>query len=126
MSLDITFYGKNGEVEPSTIELSEEFYQKLLESGFPEIGASHKIKIKIDGEETEIDAVDLEKGKITHRDRFIDFCKEEIIEKSKNMLDSLGDFPSKEEYQTHSYPLRKFQEILLYLENTHYQYLQRV
>lgn len=126
MSLDITFYGKNGEVEPSTIEFSEDFYQKLIESGFPEIGASHKIKIKIDDEETEINAIDLEKGKITNRDRFIDFFKEEIIEQSKNMLQSLGDSPSKEEYQTHSYPLRKFQEILSYLENNKYHYLERV
>lgn len=126
MSLDITFYGKNGEVEPSTIELSEDFYEKLIESGFPEIGASHKIKIKIDEVETDIEVVDLEKGKITNRDRFIHFFKEEIIEQSKNMLQSLGDSPSKEEYKTHTYPLRKFQEILLYLENTHYQYLQRV
>lgn len=126
MSLDITFYGKNGEVEPLTIELSEDFYEKLIESGFPEIGTSHKIKIKIDDEETEINAIDLEKGKITNRDRFIDFFKEEIIEESKNMLQSLGDSPSKEEYQTHSYPLRKFQEILSYLENNQYQYLKRV
>jgi len=126
MSLDITFYGKNGEVEPSTIEFSEDFYQKLIESGFPEIGDSHKIKIKIDDEETEINAIDLEKGKITNRDRFIDFFKEEIIEQSKNMSQSLGDSPSKEEYQTHSYPLRKFQEILSYLEINKYHYLERV
>ncbi|MGI0480693.1 hypothetical protein ACN4EE_07875 [Geminocystis sp. CENA526] len=126
MSLDITFYGKNGEVEPSTIELSQDFYEKLIESGFGEIGTSHKNKISIDGEEAEIDLVDLEKGKITNRDRFIDFFKEEIIEESKNMLQSLGDSPSKEEYQTYYYPLKKFQEILSYLENNKYQYLQRV
>ncbi|WP_342596775.1 hypothetical protein VKI21_12735 [Cyanobacterium aponinum UTEX 3222] len=126
MSLDITFYGKNGEVKPSTIELSEDFYKKLIESGFSEIGTSAKIKIKIDDEETEINAIDLEKGKITNRHRFIDFFKEEIIEQSKNMLDSLGDSPSKEEYQTYSYPLRKFQEILSYLENNKYHFLERV
>lgn len=126
MSLDITFYGKNGEVEPLNIELSERFYQKLIESGFAEIGASHKNKISIDGEDAEIELVDLEKGKITNRDRFIDFVKEEIIEESKNMLDSLGDSPSKEEYKTYTYPLRKFQQILSSLKNTKYKYLERV
>lgn len=126
MSLDITFYGKNGEIEPLTIDFNEEFYEKLIQSGFPEIGISHKTELKIDGEKTEIEVVDLEKGKITNRDRFIDFFKEEIIEESKNMLDSLGDSPSKEEYKTHTYPLKKFQEILLSLENTKYIYLQRI
>lgn len=123
--LNIKFYAKEGE-PTDTIDFSPDFYERLAKSDFAEIGLSHKIKFKIDGEETDIEVIDLEKGKITHRQRFIDFCKEEIIEASKNMLNSLGDSPSKEEYQTHSYPLRKFQEILSYLENTHYQYLQRV
>jgi hypothetical protein len=122
---DIKFYGNNGE-SPVTIELSRDFYQKLLQSDFTEIGTSHEKIVEIDGEKEEIEAIDLNKGKIPNRQRLIDFFKEEIVEESIKMLEKLGDSPSKEEYKEQTYPLRKLQEILKYLENTQYSYLQRV
>ncbi|MGK7924006.1 MAG: hypothetical protein AB4290_01915 [Spirulina sp.] len=125
MSLDIAFYTQNG--EPSvTVELSEEFWLRLIESDFVEIGHSHKTKIELDGEEREIEAVDLNKGKITNRQRLIDFFKEEIVEESKNLMAKLGEAPSKDEYLQQSYSLKKFHEIAEILENTEYAYLQRV
>lgn len=122
--LDIAFYSENGEPY-AQIELSPEFYERLAKSDFSEIGTSHKINIKIDGEEEEIEAISLSKGKITNRQRLIDFFKEEIVEESRKMLKNLGKSPSKDEYQQQTYPLSKLQEILEYLENTQYTYLQK-
>lgn len=126
--LDIKLYSKNGE-SPITIELSDDFYKRLAQSDFSEIGTSHKQQINIEGELDEIDVIDLDKGKITNRKRLMDFFKEAIVEESRVMLEKLGDgniVPSKEEYKEQTYPLRKFQEILKYLENTQYSYLQKV
>jgi hypothetical protein len=127
--LDIKFYSKNGE-SPITIELSREFYKRLIESGFSEIGISHKkqINIEIEEESEEIEVIDLDKGKITNRKRLMDLFKEEIVEESGIMLEKLGEgdpLPSKAEYRQQTYSLRKFQEILKLLENTQYSYLQK-
>lgn len=125
--LDIKFYSKNGE-SPITIELSQEFYKRLIESGFSEIGISHKQSINNEEESEEIEVIDLDKGKITNRKRLMDLFKEEIVEESGIMLEKLGEgdpLPSKVEYKEQTYSLRKFQEILKLLENTQYSYLQK-
>ncbi|QEI40478.1 hypothetical protein BMF77_01047 [Dolichospermum sp. UHCC 0315A] len=122
--LDIKFYSKNCE-SSVMIELSDELYKRLAKSDFSEIGQPHKIKIKIDGEEDEIEAIDLNKGKITNRQRLIDFFKEEIVEESKNIKTKLGESPpSKDEYKQ-LYPFFKLIEILTSLENTQFYYLQK-
>ena len=66
--LDIKFYSKDCE-SSVMIRLSDELYERLAKSDFSEIGQPHKIKIEIDGEEDEIEAIDLNKGKITNRQR---------------------------------------------------------
>ncbi|HCQ21635.1 MAG: hypothetical protein AN483_12600 [Aphanizomenon flos-aquae MDT14a] len=127
MMLNIKFYSKNGE-SPITIQLSREFYKRLAESDFSEIGISHKKQINIEEEPEEIEVIDLDKGKITNRKRLMDFFKEEIVEESGIMLEKLGEgdpLPSKAEYKEQTYSLRKFQEILKLLENTQYSYLQK-
>ena len=48
------------------------------------------------------------------------------VEESKNMIEKLGDAPSKDEYETQSYSLKKFHEILAYVEDKKHDYLQRV
>jgi hypothetical protein len=103
MSLDITFYGNNGEA-PATIECTEEFYERLIHSDFAEIGISHKRKTEIEGEELEYDAIDLNKGTISHRQRLINFFNLEIVKQSRLMLNNLGESPSKQEYEQQSYP----------------------
>ncbi len=123
--LDIKFYGQNGQ-EPATIELAEVFYEWLTKSDFPEIGIPQPRQLTIDGEEDKHDLVDLNKGTISNRQRLIDFFKEEIVQESVTMLENLGDYPSKTEYQEQSYKLRKLQEILKHLENKNYVYLERV
>lgn len=123
MSLDITFYSKNGEA-PATIEFSEQFYEKLIDSDFAEIGKPHKIQVEVDEEKTEIDAIDLDKGTITNRQRFIDFLKEVIVEESLTMIEKLGDSPSKEEYKSLTSTLKIFKEILQCLKNPQYSYIE--
>jgi hypothetical protein len=123
--LDIKFYSKDCE-SSVMIQLSDELYKRLAKSDFSEIGQPHKIKIKIDGEEDEIEAIDLNKGKITNRQRLIDFFKEEIVEESKKIKTKLGELPSKDEYKQQTYPFFKLIEILTSLENTEFDYLQKV
>ena len=126
MTLDIAFYKENTAPESeATIELSEDLYKNLAESDFAEIGKKLKKTIKSDDEEVEIEVIDLDKGTITNRQRLIDFLKAKIIEESRIMLEKLGDYPSKEEYNQHSSDLRKLHEILKYLENPQYQYLAK-
>lgn len=123
MSLDMTFYSKNGEA-PATIEFSEQFYERLIKSDFSEIGKLHKVQVEVDEEKTEINAIDLDKGKITNRQRLIDFFKEVIVEESLNMIEKLGDSPSKEEYKSQTSTLKIFQEILQCLKNPQYSYIE--
>lgn len=123
MSLDITFYSKNGEA-PATIEFSEQFYERLIKSDFAEIGKPHKIQVEVDEENTEIDAIELDKGTITNRQRLIDFLKEVIVEESLNMIEKLGDSPSKEEYKSQTSTLKIFKEILQCLKNPQYSYIE--
>jgi hypothetical protein len=68
----------------------------------------------------------LNKGKITNRQRLIDFFKEEIVEESKKIKTKLGELPSKDEYKQQTYPFFKLIEILTSLENTEFDYLQKV
>jgi len=119
--LDISFYGKNGELQ-EIVEVSESFYEWLARSEFSEIGASRETSINIDNEESLLKLVDLNKG---NRQRFKDFLLEAIQQESEAMLEKLGDSPSKEEYQKESYPLRKLQELLKIITNIQYQYLER-
>lgn len=119
----MTFYSKNGEA-PATIEFSEQFYERLIKSDFSEIGKLHKVQVEVDEEKTEINAIDLDKGKITNRQRLIDFFKEVIVEESLNMIEKLGDSPSKEEYKSQTSTLKIFQEILQCLKNPQYSYIE--
>ena len=120
--LDITFYGKNG-ISPTTIEFSQQFYERLIKSDFAEIGKLRQLEIEIDEEKSAIEAIDLETGTITNRQRLIDFIKEVIVEESLNMLEKLGESPNKNEYKEKTSNLRIFQEILKCLKNREYSYL---
>ncbi|MBD2546721.1 hypothetical protein [Planktothricoides raciborskii] len=124
MSLDITFYSKNGKAPPATIEFSEQFYERLITSDFAEIGKRHKFQVEVDDEKTEINAIDLDKGIITNRQRFIDLLNVVIAKEALNMLEKLGDSFSKEEYKSQTYDLGKFGEILQCLEDTQYTYIE--
>ncbi len=122
--LDISFYSKSKKA-PITIDVSEQFYKWLINSDFSEIGVSRPQKIKIDDEEIELNLVDLNKGKIRNRQRFRDFLVEVIVQEVGEMLTRLGNSPSKQEYQDATYTLKKLQQIKMYIEDEHYQFVQR-
>ncbi len=120
--LDLIFYPAKDDA-PNYIELSEDFYEWLAKSEFSKIGKSVSTTMTIDGEEEVLPLVELEPD---NRSKFRNFLIEEIVGESDLMLTKLGDSPSKNEYQTASYKLRKLQELRKCLENKNYLYLQRV
>lgn len=120
--LDLIFYPAKDNT-PHYIELSEDFYEWLAKSEFSKIGESLSKTMTIDGEEEVLPLVELEPD---NRSKLRNFLIEEIVGESDRMLAKLGDSPSKNEYQTASYKLRKLQELRKCLENKNYLYLQRV
>ena len=101
MTLDIAFYKENTAPESeATIELSEEFYEKLAKSDFTEIGETLKKTIKSDDEKVEIEVIDLDKGKITNRQRLIDFVKGRNCRRNQNNVRKARRFSFKRRIQS--------------------------
>ncbi|NJS11818.1 MAG: hypothetical protein HC789_16320 [Microcoleus sp. CSU_2_2] len=121
--LDISFYSTNGS-ESETVDVAENLYEWLAKSDFSKIGGeSIDIKIYLDEEDVILPLVELDRD---IRQQFKKFFSEAIISESDAVLTKLGDSPSKEEYQTGTYRLRKMLELLKCVENENYQYLQRI
>ena len=121
--LDISFYTTNGS-ESETVDVGETFYEWLAKSAFSKIGgASIDTEIHLDEENVILPLVELNQ-EIRHQ--FKKMFSQEIISESDVVLTKLGDYPSKEEYQSGTYRLRKMLELLKCVENENYQYLQRI
>ncbi len=122
--LDISLYSTSGKA-PLTIDVTESFYQWLLQSDFAEIGVARPHPIPMDGETVELEVVDLEKGNVSNRQRFREFLLEVIAQESSAMLQQLGESPSAEKYQRCTYKLKRLQQLRLGIEDKSYQFLQR-
>ncbi len=122
--LDISLYSTIGK-PPITIDVSESFYQWLIQRDFTEIGVARPHPIKLDDETVELDVVDLEKGNVSNRQRFREFLLEVIAQEACIMLQQLGESPSQEKYQNGTYKLRRLQQLRLGIEDKNYQFLQR-
>jgi len=121
--LDISFYTTNGS-ESETVDVGETFYEWLAKSAFSKIGgASIDTEIHLDEENVILPLVELNQE---IRQQFKKMFSQEIISESDAVLTKLGDSPSKEEYQSGTYRLRKMLELLKCVENENYQYLQRI
>ncbi|MGB3267229.1 MAG: hypothetical protein WBA89_25150 [Microcoleus sp.] len=121
--LDISFYTRNGS-ESETVDVGETFYEWLAKSAFSKIGgASIDTKIYLDEEDVILPLVELNQE---IRQEFKKMFSQEIISESDAVITKLGDSPSKEEYQSGTYRLRKMLELLKCVENQNYQYLQRI
>jgi hypothetical protein len=120
--LDIIFYSSN-ELSPYYVELSEDIFEWLAKSEFAKIGKSVTRKMLIDGEEEKLPLVKLSKY---NRKKLKDFFCDAITRESDAVLKQLGESPSKQEYQDATYRLRKFLELLNFIEDENYAYLQRV
>jgi len=123
--LDISLYSTLGK-PPITIDVSESFYQWLIQSDFAEIGIARPHPIQLDDETVELAVVDLEKGNVSNRQRFREFLLEVIAQEACTMLQQLGESPSQEKYQHGTYKLRRLQQLRLGIEDKSYQFLQRV
>lgn len=122
--LDISLYSTNGKA-PLTIDVTENFYQWLIQSDFAEIGVERPHALQIDGETVELEVVDLEKGNISNRQRFREFLLEVIAQESSTVLQHLGESPSPEKYKHCTYKLKRLQQLRLGIEDKAYQFLQR-
>jgi len=122
--LDISLYSMIGK-PPITIDVSESFYEWLIQSDFAEIGIARPHSIKLDDETVELDVVDLEKGSVSNRQRFREFLLEVIAQEASMMLQQLGEAPSQEKYQHCTYKLKRLQQLRLGIEDKSYQFLQR-
>lgn len=122
--LDISLYSTS-EKAPLTIDVTESFYQWLLQSDFAEIGVARPQLISLDGETVELEVVDLEKGNVSNRQRFREFLLEVIAQEANAMLQQLGEAPSPEKYQLCTYKLKRLQQLRFGIEDKDYQFLQR-
>ncbi|MEG3917599.1 hypothetical protein QUA07_00460 [Microcoleus sp. T3_A4] len=120
---DISFYSANGEPSDS-VRITAATYEWLAKSAFSKIGGeSIETKIYLDEENVILPLVELNQD---IRQQFKKIFSEAIISESDAVLTKLGDYPSKEEYQSGTYRLRKMLELLKCVENENYQYLQRI
>lgn len=121
--LDISFYTTNGS-ESETVDVGETLYEWLAKSAFSKIGGpSIDTEIRLDEENVILPLVELNQE---IRQQFKKIFSEAIISESDVVLTKLGDSPSKEEYQSGTYRLKKMLELLKCVENENYQYLQRI
>lgn len=121
--LDISFYTANGS-ESKTVDVGETLYEWLAKSDFSKIGGeSIDTKIYLDEENVILPLVELNQE---IRQQFKKIFSEAIISESDVVLTKLGDSPSKEEYQSGTYRLKKMLELLKCVENENYKYLQRI
>jgi len=120
---DISFYSANGEPSDS-VRITAATYEWLAKSAFSKIGGeSIETQIYLDEENVILPLVELNQD---IRQQFKKIFSEAIISESDAVLTKLGDYPSKEEYQSGTYRLRKMLELLKCVENENYQYLQRI
>ena len=120
---DISFYSANGEPSDS-VRITATTYEWLAKSDFSKIGgASIDTEIYLDDENVILPLVELNQE---IRQQLKKIFSEAIISESDVVLTQLGDYPSKEEYQSGTYRLRKMLELLKCVENENYQYLQRI
>jgi len=120
---DISFYSANGEPSDS-VRITAGTYEWLAKSAFSKIGGeSVETQIYLDEENVILPLVELNQD---IRQQFKKIFSEAIISESDAVLTKLGDYPSKEEYQSGTYRLRKMLQLLKCVENENYQYLQRI
>ncbi|MEG4027110.1 MULTISPECIES: hypothetical protein [unclassified Microcoleus] len=123
---DISFYSANGK-QSDSVRITAATYEWLAKSAFSKIGGeSIETQIYLDEEDEENLILPLVELNQDIRQQFKKIFSEAIISESDAVLTKLGDYPSKEEYQSGTYRLRKMLELLKCVENENYQYLQRI
>lgn len=120
--LDISFYSKDGQ-DVEAIEVTEDVYKRLAESGFSKISKSVKRNFNIDNDKVQIEVVRLSKG---NRQKLKTLFLEEIAEESDRILSALGLSPSKLEIQDMTFRLSRLQELRKCVSDDRYEFIERV
>ena len=117
MMLDISFYSEKECLD--TMQVTDDFYQWLGQSMFPKIGRFEKKMMQADEESVDISVIRLE-GE--NRRKFSDFFRDAIVQESDQVMEKLGDSPSKDEYTETTSRLKKLQELRKMIEDEKFKY----
>lgn len=93
--LDFIFYTNKS--ESFTFEVSDDkIYEKLAKAKFDKIAHSSLVHMVIEGEEYEVDAIELSKQ---NREKFKCFIEKERHLELKNIIKNLDEFPTIKEFR---------------------------
>ena len=123
--MDIYFYKikNNAVLNSQSVELSDELFLKLSKSEFSQIGASKKIKVKIDEDEIELGLVELS-SKL--RSFFLIFLKDLLVEVLSDSFDKLGESPSKDEFFDYTCDPKSILNLIECFQNQEFTHLNRI
>ncbi|ACK70739.1 hypothetical protein PCC7424_2318 [Gloeothece citriformis PCC 7424] len=119
--LDFSFYSHDKKAL-NNVDISQNFYEWLIQSEFSKIGQSEEQEMQGDGETVKVSVVLLE-GE--NRRKFSDFFRDAIVHESDSMLEKLGESPSKEEYIKASSRLKQLQDLRKAIEDEKFKYFSR-
>ncbi|NEO85462.1 MAG: hypothetical protein F6J87_14625 [Spirulina sp. SIO3F2] len=120
--LSFNFYGKSDQ-SAYCIQVSEQFYEWLIQADFGLVGRSHPTKIMLDGEEEELPLVRLEnptRGMLTA------YFNGLVLSETGQMLVELDAGVAREVLQPRQYRMKKLLELLDCVKDSSWHYLQRV
>ncbi|GAB7222840.1 hypothetical protein VoSk93_20560 [Vibrio owensii] len=110
-------------VESEIFSFSSEFFLRLSKSEFSKLGVSVKKVVKVDGESVEFKLCDLSPF-IRHS--IVRFLEELLVDVVTESLDSLGESPSKDEFEEYTYDLKELIRFIRTLRIARYTHLKRV
>ncbi|MEM8638213.1 MAG: hypothetical protein AAGG51_05235 [Cyanobacteria bacterium P01_G01_bin.54] len=120
--LNFNFYAKSNQ-SAYCIQVSEQFYEWLIQADFGLVGRSRSTKIILDGEEEELPLVWLENPT---RGMLIAYFNDLVLSETKQMLLDLDSGVSRESLAPRQYRMKKLLELLGCVKDSSWQYLQRV
>ncbi|MDG2642660.1 hypothetical protein P7M58_24385 [Vibrio parahaemolyticus] len=110
-------------VESEIFSFSSEFFLRLSKSEFSKLGVSVKKVVKVDGESVDFKLCDLSPF---IRDSIVRFLEELLVDVVTESLDSLGESPSKDEFEEYTYDLKELTRFIRTLRIARYTHLKRV
>ncbi|MGB0561559.1 MAG: hypothetical protein ACPGVO_07110 [Spirulinaceae cyanobacterium] len=120
--LSFNFYGTSDQ-SAHCIQVSEQFYEWLIQADFGLVSRSRPTKIVLDGEEEELSLVRLEnptRGILTA------YFNELVLSETGQMLVELDAGVSREALAPRQYRMKKLLALLGCVKDSSWQYLQRV
>lgn len=120
--LSFSFYGESNQ-SAYCIQVSEQFYEWLIQADFGLVGRSLPTKIMLDGEEEELPLVRLENPT---RGMLATYFSELVLSETGQMLSELDAGVTREALEPRQYRMKKLLELLSCVKDSSWQYLQRI